>query len=514
MTAPGRMERARELARQAILDGGGDRVAVVAFDQRADVLAPIGAPSDARAAIDRVEAGFGGTRYGVVFDKASELLSDEPRGRLVIVTDMQRTGFDGSLSTLPDSVELVVRDVGPAGGNLAVIDARAEARRVVATILNAGSTARGVDARLESAGQVHATRHIEIAPTASIEIPFEGVPPTGGFDVAVNDAEGYAADNVRYAVNAARTLPRIAIVTGAAGSGDGFYLSRALQAGGDDGADFDVHLEAGASFVGRTAADLRQEAAIVLLSTHGIDRRLRDPLHAFLAGGGGLLVAAAADVDASVLSTTLDWTPPLRPRERAASGVLAATDLRHPVLKPIAPVAANLGQVSFERIWQVDPGQDWRVIARYTDGAAALLERSAGRGRILLFTSDLDRRWNDFPLHSTYVPFVQEVVRYLGARPPAAASVLVSDVPAGMAATPGVVQAEGRTLAVNVDPRESAVDRVGPAEFGRLVSRTSADPKPLAVKAGQQAEARQQYWHYGLLLMLGVLIAEAFVGAG
>jgi hypothetical protein len=65
-----------------------------------------------------------------------------------------------------------------------------------------------------------------------------------------------------------------------------------------------------------------------------------------------------------------------------------------------------------------------------------------------------------------------------------------------------------------VDPRESAVDRVGPAEFGRLVSRTSADPKPMAVKAGLQAEARQQYWQYGLLLMLGVLIAEASVGAG
>src|SRR6478752_1854301 len=35
MAAPGRMERARELARQAVAEAG-DRVAVVTFDQRAD----------------------------------------------------------------------------------------------------------------------------------------------------------------------------------------------------------------------------------------------------------------------------------------------------------------------------------------------------------------------------------------------------------------------------------------------------------------------------------------------
>ena len=139
------------------------------------------------------------------------------------------------------------------------------------------------------------------------------------------------------------------------------------------------------------------------------------------------------------------------------------------------------------------PPDDWQVVAKYTDGAAALLERSAGQGRILLFTSDLDRRWNDFPLHPIYVPFVQEIVRYLGARAPATAALLVADVPPGVPARPGVAQQGGRTLAINVDPRESTIDRVGPAEFARLVTRTSADTKASASRVGQLTEAKQQY---------------------
>ena len=89
----------------------------------------------------------------------------------------------------------------------------------------------------------------------------------------------------------------------------------------------------------------------------------------------------------------------------------------------------------------------------------------------------------------------------------------MADVPPGVPAKPGVAQQGGRTLAINVDPRESTIDRVGPAEFSRLVTRTSADTKASASRVGQLTEAKQQYWQYGLILMLGVLIAEAFVGA-
>ena len=117
----------------------------------------------------------------------------------------------------------------------------------------------------------------------------------------------------------------------------------------------------------------------------------------------------------------------------------------------------------------------------------------------------MDRRWNDFPLNPAFVPFSQEVVRYLGARPPAVSSYVVADAPPGVPGRPGIVTAGTRTVAINVDPRESTVDRV--------VTRSSAAGAPRAVRLAKQTEGQQNYWRYGLLLMLATLVVEAFVGS-
>jgi hypothetical protein len=268
-----------------------------------------------------------------------------------------------------------------------------------------------------------------------------------------------------------------------------------------------------------TPAQVRDQSVIALLSTHGLDRHVGETLRAFLDAGGGLFIAAGQDIDPSVLSTLLGWQPPLMPRDARNAGVLAATDLRHPVLRPFDAVAANFGQVVFDRVWNIDAGSSWRVVARYTSGTPALAERisdaspGATAGRVLLFTSDVDRRWNDFPLNPAFVPFSQEIARYLGARPPALSSYLVGDAPTGAPARPGIVTVGNRRVAINVDPRESTVDRVTPAEFVALVTRTSAAGVPRAVRLAQQTEGQQNYWRYGLLLMLATLVVEAFVGS-
>jgi hypothetical protein len=513
MSAPGVMEKARTLARQAVDEAGSDRVAVIAFDQRADVVAAAGTAADARLAIDEITPSFGATRYASVFDKVADLLPDRAPGRLVIVSDLQRNGFDGSTAALAQGIDLAVRDAGGASGNLAVTDIRPEGRRLLATIRNFGAAPRRTDVRLAVAGRTEVIRHVTIAPAASLDVPFEGMSARGAVDVAVSDADGFAGDNVRYALTESRGTPRVLIVGGGLGSTTGFYLARALEAEDESGSGFAVRTVHGPEFAMMTPADLAHYSVVAMLSTQGLDRRVRDLLRTFLGAGGGLLIAAAPDVDLSVLSAVLDWQPALAARDRGDAGVLAVNDLRHPIFRPFDAVAANLGQVSFQRAWQLQPAASWRVIASYTRGMPALLERAAGQGRIVLFTSDLDRRWNDFPLHPAFVPFAQETVRYLGARAPETAMYLVADVPLGVPARPGIVQTEGRTLAVNIDVRESAIDRVTPAEFATLVARTTPAPSSQPARAAEQTEARQGYWRYGLMLMLAALVAECFVGS-
>ena len=100
---------------------------------------------------------------------------------------------------------------------------------------------------------------------------------------------------------------------------------------------------------------------------------------------------------------------------RSALAFSAVTDLRHPIFRPFGSLTANLGQVAFTRAWRL-PAAGWEIAASFTDGAPALMERREGDGRVLCFASDLDWRWNDFPLHPAFVPFVVESVRYAAAR--------------------------------------------------------------------------------------------------
>jgi Mg-chelatase subunit ChlD len=76
MAAPARFERARALAREAIDRAPGGRIALIAFDDRADLIAPPGTAADARAALETVRPGFGATRYAAALDKATDVFVD------------------------------------------------------------------------------------------------------------------------------------------------------------------------------------------------------------------------------------------------------------------------------------------------------------------------------------------------------------------------------------------------------------------------------------------------------
>ena len=188
--------------------------------------------------------------------------------------------------------------------------------------------------------------------------------------------------------------------------------------------------------------------------------------------------------------------------------------MRHPVFRPFGGLAANLGQVSFRQAWRVRAEGLWQVPARFSDGTPAVLERSEGRGRVVIVTSDLDRRWNDFPLHPSFVPFVVEALRHVSSRAAQPQEFLVGRAPAGVNAEPGLHRAgDGRVVAVNVDTRESSTAVMSAAEFAQMVEPVDAASGEVANAGAElQAESRQGLWQYGLVLMLLTLVAESFIG--
>ena len=158
----------------------------------------------------------------------------------------------------------------------------------------------------------------------------------------------------------------------------------------------------------------------------------------------------------------------------------------------------------------------WSAVARFSNGTPALLERASGRGRVLLFASDVDRRWNDFPLHPAFVPFVVESLRYVLAgaadrRPPR--DYTVAQAPAEARHAPGVYRtADNRPFAVNVDVREGARERMARADFEAMVRQSGVAAAQAAEKQARQTESRQSYWQYGLVLMIATLVAESVAG--
>ena len=512
MGAPGRFAHAIEMARRAIEEASaGERVAVVAFDDHAETIAPPGPAAAARTSLAGVTPTFGGTRFAEVFSKAAEIAAGD-EARLVLVSDLQRSGWEGDeRGMLPDGMVLDVRDAGAPPGNLAVVALVPMADRVVAAVRNTGNEARSGQIRIEHDGRpaAAATYNVGVNATADIAVPFH-VPTSGSIAVVIDDVAGLPADNSRYAVLDPVPPQAVLLVTGPGDSG--YYVARALAAVGGPAGDRIAARSMSGQSLGRE--DLAQFSAIVLLSTHALDQRGRESLAAFVRGGGGLLIAASPEVESAVMSAVFGWPSAMNGSvEMPGSTALSPTDPRHPIFRPFGALAANLGQVRFTTAWRV-VADGWDVVARFTDGNPGVIERREGQGRVLLFASDLDRQWNDFPLHPAFVPFTVEAVRYVSGSHDRRGDYVVGAAPAGAGARPGIyrVGSDNHAIAVNVDPRESGTAVFNGQEFAGMIEHVQGNQPSSADMRAVHLEARQSYWQYGLMLMLAALVAESFVG--
>jgi hypothetical protein len=525
VSAPGRFDRAKQLAKEAIARvPAGDLVGVVTFADDAEIVAKPSADRVlAAAAVDQAAAGYGATRYRAALSAASQHLNGR-KGTIVVVTDLQENGWDaGDRASVPDGTTIEVADVGAMPPNLAVSAVRPLADRLVATIHNGSARARDVRVHLAIDDRPALDVTVALGPNQSGEATFAGAPRGAAARVTVDDVDGIQADNVRYAVLGGTSRPSVLVVSASGDlSRDAFYVQHALAAGRPADAAFQVAGVGGTQLSTWSEDRLAAHAAIFLLSTRGLERRGRELLASYARGGGGLLVAAGTDVDGSIVADVLGAGSTLRivtingtrPEPRA----LAPTDVRHPVFQPFAGNAATLGLVTFQNAARIG-GTACQTLARFTTGDAALIECPSGDGRALVLASDLDNRWNDFPLHATFVPFLHEVVRYLASARAHASEYFVGDAPAGVARVPGVVSVDAaapagpRRIAINVDPREADAARISLDDFQSAVTRLKAEGGVEARVEARQQEDRQHLWQYALALMAVLLAGEGLLAA-
>ncbi|HEX8027654.1 MAG TPA: BatA and WFA domain-containing protein [Vicinamibacterales bacterium] len=490
MTAPGQFERARQSAqRAASAVPSSQALALISFSDAATVLVePTTDRASIATAIGALSPGNGGTRFRTALARASETIGTR-EGHVVVITDLQQAGWDfNDDGGLPDGVGVDVIALPPPPGNVAVTSAESRDRRVVASIQNYGSSEITTGVRLIAGGKELAKTEVTLAAFGSADVDWPGVTmPSGEAEVRVDDAAGYQADNSRSLQLDATPAIRVAVVvadpTGATG---GLYVERALAVAGRE---FEVEVRDGREVAKWSQDDVAKLGAVFVLGTRTLDRNGRERIKTYLANGGQVLLAVGPDVDPGTLTDVLgaslkfDGAP-----IRSPGATLIASDGRHPIFRPFLSPSGALGDVQVEQHRRLNDQPDRTVLARFSDGDAALAEQTVGKGRLLVFTSDLDNEWSRFPLNPAFVPFAVEAARYL-------------------------TRAQHRQAAESMaDARESNPAATTAEEFTNAIERTNRSAARDTRNAAKEIEDRQKWWQIGLVVMLIALAGEALVG--
>ncbi|HEX7120104.1 MAG TPA: BatA domain-containing protein [Longimicrobiales bacterium] len=576
MGAAGRWAAARAAARRVVAGlGAEDRASLVVFDEAAHEI--VAATSDGArllAALDTLAVGSRATRYAPALRLAARILSvsRRPRREAVLVSDFQRRGWDAAeAARLPAGAALVPIDVAAGGetANVAVAGvafrresaARGERVRATARLVNAGATpVRGLAVALELDGREVRSRLVDVPAHGAAAVEFEpfvlaGAPVRGA--VRIDDGALPADDAFRFVLAPGQALP-VLILDGADPDAS-LYLRRALAIGEAPG--FAVEAKPARRL---RAADLDGRAVVVLNGARCPGGAAGRGLRQWVEAGGGLVVALgeSSRMPAAELAALLPGTFGA-PVDRDVGGTLGRIDFGHPVFEPFAaPRSGDFSSARFWRVRPVAPADSATVLARFDDGAAALVERRVGRGRVLLWASTLDAFWNDLALQPVFLPFVHGLVRHAAGREEARPFFTVGqalDVDAwrealagGRAAeaaraTPAVVRTpagrriplepgtaprlvtldehgfyevrEGErgdgaahVVAVNVDPTEADPAALDPQELAAAVTA----PGEAAVAAQAESppadrERSQRAWWYLLAAALALLAAEPVV---
>jgi hypothetical protein len=519
LSAPGQFDAARQAARAAVQNAPATHtVGLLTFADTASLVVPPTASRGAvLSAIDAAKPGASGTRFRTALARAAETIG-ATQGRIVVITDLQQVGWEaGDEGAVPDGIAVEIVAIASPQGNIAVTAVRRDGSAVIAALHNFGTRAAKARVRLFVEGKELSSQPIDIPAQTAAEARLVGaLPLRGSAEVRVDDPEGYQFDNTRFLVlDPPGAVPLFVITADPPGSSNaGLYVERALGVA-DDGRAFQTRVIDGRTFSALTTAQFGDPAGLIVLGTRTLDRTGRERIAAFLRGGGRVLLTLGPDTDLLTLGDTVgtDLGVDQKGVETAAQTVtLVAVDGRHPIFRPFLSPTGAFGDVYIERYLRLSDQRGRTVLARFSGAGSAMTEQTVERGRLLVFASDLDNRWNRFPLNPAFVPWAVETARYLTQGRENRQSWTLPDIPPGARFEPGVQRVGERPVAINVDVRESNPARTSIEEFTNAITRLNEVAEVRTLAAAREQEEQQRLWQFGLLVMFLALAAEGVIG--
>jgi hypothetical protein len=554
MRAGDRLAHAKQMAKAAIDRlGPGQRAEVMAFGARMQAMSELtGDHAALSAGVDAIEASDARTSFAELA-RAARAIAQSLRlpVDVQLFSDMQQSGMPPNFNDLRlnQDVRLEPHPVDKQVPNFTVENVVAPRRvydakkqRVLATIAGFGTKKADRVVSLSLNGRVVESKTVTVPENGRATAEFLSLDVPHGQnkgEVRIDSADTLPQDDHFY-FSTERVEPRHALFVHEADNSQGLlYFKSALEASGETAFMMDPATP-------EQVANVSPERyAFVVLSDAGpLPAAFENELRGYVRSGGSVLIAlgrnSAAITHVPVSDVRFEETR-YAGREGDRFQTAAWLDSSHPAI-----LNDNRWEgVKFYQAIRVVPG-DARVVARLSDQTPLLLDQQVGQGRILIFTSTFDNIANDFPLHASFVPFVEQTARYLGRLDAGPAGVTVGsfaelrdtkakgaavDVidPHGVSA---LSLAEGasaeniqftesgfyeihrptgpETVAVNADRHESDL-APAPQETLTLWENTAQG----ASGAGGTSESGQRdlsLWWYVMIAVLALAIAESLLG--
>ena len=553
------LARAKQQALQAVSNlNSGERGQVLAVNSRIQFLTqPVEDADQLKAAIQAIQPTDEQSSYGE-FARALRTISQASKVPLEVhfISDMQKSSLPPAFADLRlgGDTNLIFHSVADSKEpNWLVESVIAPGKiydpkkvRVQAVIAGVGTEATQRTVSLVLDGKTLENKTVEVPAHGRATVEFLSLESPYGFhkgEIRITPDDSLREDDhFPFAVERADPHPVLFLHQGGRTASELYYRA-ALESVPEAG-----FLIEPLAVEQATNQAFSKYAFVVLSDVGSLPAGLENSLRAYVNGGGSLLVSlgpSSVAMQRVPVSGEAIQSSSYASREGDRFQTVASADSEHPALRR----ANKLEGVQFLQDVRVDPGQS-RVIARLTNQDPLLLEKQVGEGRVLVFTSTFDNLANDFPLHNSFVPFVEQTARYLGRQQERSTNVAVDSYielrsVKEQRASVEVIDPDGKQplslkeassaqsfqvnregfyeihrgngrqemVAVHADRRESDLTPI-PQETLDLWRNTGRGPDTVTANGEAANQPRPwSLWRYALLLVLITAIIESLIAS-
>jgi hypothetical protein len=544
-----RWQRARAAAGDVLSSlGPDDRAQLVLAGRIVEVLGPAtGDVAALRQALNIAEPSVFRLEYGQLARSIDGVLRGAELPVVIdLVTDAQQSSLPSRFGELAPrrAAELVIHNVAEDEAPNWTVDsfgASTVSGELTASVRSFASEEATRTLTLTHNGREVAEQRVTVPAGGRAQATFAALDLDEGpnrIAVALSPADDLPVDDRRF-LALKRPEPRnVLIVAADAGARGALFLSAALQTL----TNLSLSADVATTPVGdRPLTDF----SFVVVADMGL---LGAPETAALTDyveNGGRVLLAAGPRSSGLTSIPITGEMLTSSVQMGSASVesIGEVDASHPALRGLDELRA----ARFSRFLPVEPAEDDRVLMRLADGSPLLIERALDAGRVLLFTSSLDREWNDLPVQPVFVPLMAGIANHLlggsgfsseadlgstlAVRALGLAGGQIFDPNGNKALGLGAgsedvlldqigfyeVAGGGTTelVAVNFDPREADLTSIDAATLERwqgLGQPADGAPTPTAPGAAPAAAVPSSLGPMLLILLLVLAVVESFVG--